>query len=351
MSVQKFLTFDIGSAWTKAFLVNIDAQNTLNIEQSARLPSSWGDFSVSVKLLQAKFPTKDVTKIFVSHLPEIETLAKKEGATFVKEQDAAYSLVQYLKKSDTNVTILDGGASNLHETAQAEDIGKYLTFPSSAIYLENLIGKKKFKPHLLPTDIKEVEIEEAFLRTIFADKLANLVAHKKILIAVTGGMISGSPRLSRTALLILDSMGPGTLAQVIYDREFFLPSFGALLAKYKQLQVSTPGEWLDDLGLFASLGGPQKIELDWGFSQVQKVELADGEISLIPAPKNQKIKLTLPFHKNDKRHYNIFGGSLGVVLDARSKPLPLVFGQATSRKLMTSWFKELEQAEINREAF
>lgn len=351
MPEQKFLTLDIGSAWTKAFLVNIDAQNTVNIEQSVRLPSSWGDFSKSVKLLQSKLPAKDVTKIFVSHLPEIEALAKKEGAVFVKEQDAAHSLVQYLKKSDSNVTILDGGASNLHERTQAEDIGKYLTFASSVIFLENLIGKKKFKPHLLPTDTKELEIEEAFLRAVFADKLVNLISNKKILIAVTGGVISGSPRLSRIALLLLDIMGPGTLAQVIYDREFFLPSFGALLAKYKQLQVSTPGDWLDDLGLFASLGGPQKIELDWGFSQVQKVELADGEISLIPAPKNQKIKLTLPLHKNDKRHYNILGGSLGVVLDARSKPLPLVFGQAASRKLMTEWLKELEQAEINKEAF
>jgi len=338
MPEQKFLTIDIGSAWTKAFIVNIDSQNTVQIEQSYRLPSSWGDFSASVKLLQNKFPVKGLTKIFVSHLPEVEALAKKEEAIFVREEDAAQALVRYLKKGDSNVTILDGGASNLHEQTQAENVGKYLTFASSVIYLENLIGKKKFKPHLLPTDTKELEIEEAFLRSAFADKLINLLSHKKILLVVTGGMISGAPRLSRIALLILDIMAPGTLAQVMFDREFFLPSFGALLAKYKQLQVSNPGKWLDDLGIFVSLGGPQKVELDWGFSQLQQVELADGEISLIPAPKDQKIKLTLPLHKNDKRHYNILGGSLGVVLDARRKPLPLVFGQTANHRYNTLSF-------------
>ncbi len=54
MPEQKFLTFDIGSAWTKAFLVSMDSQNIVHIEQSFRLPSSWGDFSVSVKLLQSR---------------------------------------------------------------------------------------------------------------------------------------------------------------------------------------------------------------------------------------------------------------------------------------------------------
>ncbi len=250
MPEQKFLTLDVGSAWTKAFLVKIDPQNTVIIEQSARLPSSWGDFSATVQLLQSKFPTKDVSKIFVSHLPEVEALAKNEGAVFVKEQDAAQALVKFFKKSDTNVTILDGGASNLHERTQAEEIGKYLTFATSAIFLENLIGKKKFKPHLLPMDTKELEIEESLLRTTFANKLANLVTNKKLLIAATGGMISGSPWLSIIALLLLNIMVPGTLAQVGFDREFFLASFGALLAKYKQLQISSLGEYVDECGLF-----------------------------------------------------------------------------------------------------
>ncbi|OGY25296.1 MAG: hypothetical protein A2Z11_02960 [Candidatus Woykebacteria bacterium RBG_16_43_9] len=351
MPEQKFLTIDIGSAWTKAFLVNIDSENNVNIEQTYRLPTSWGDFSIATKLLRNQIPSGEATKLFVSHLPEVEGLAKKEGGEFVKEQDAAEALVKFLKKSDTNVSILDGGASNLHERTQAEDVGKYLTFASSAIFLENIIGKKKFKPHLLPTDTKELEIEEAFLRTTFSEKLSKQAINKKILIAATGGMISGSPRLSRIALLILDILGSGSVAQVIFDREFFLPSFGALLSKYKQLQMSTPGQWLEELGTLASLGGSQKLDLDWGYSQLQQVELSEGEISLIPAPKEQKIKLTLSHSNKEKRDYDIVGGSLGIVLDARSKPPPLVFGQAQSRKNMTTWLKELERAEINKEAF
>jgi hypothetical protein len=351
MPEQKFLNIDIGSAWTKAFLVNVDSENRVNVEKSSRLPTSWGDFAFGVNLLLSKISVPGVTQIYVSHLPEVENLAKKQKGAFVKEQDAADALVRFLKKTDTNVSILDGGASNLHERVRAEEVGKYLTFHSSAIFLENFIGKKKFKAHLLPIDTKELEVEEAFLRSSFQQKLADIAINKKILIAATGGMMSGSPRLSRMALLILDILGPGTTAQVVFDREFFLPSFGALLEKYKQLHMATPGSWLETLGAFVSLGGSQSVELDWGYSQLQQVELTDGEISLVPAPPEQKIKLGIQLNKKEKRTHDISGGSLGVILDARSKPLTLMFGQSASRKLMTKWLKELERAEINKEAF
>jgi len=349
--LDKFVTIDIGSAWTKAFLVAVDSENRVSVEESARLPTSQGDQALVTKLLLTKISAINTPKLFVSHLPEVENLAKKQGGDYVEEAQAAEFLVRFLKKSDANVTVLDAGASNLKESMKAEDIGKYLTFQTNAISLENFFGKKRFKPHILPADTKELEIEEAFLRANLANKLSNQNTNKKITLAATGGIISGTPRLSRIALLILDILGPGIVAQLVFDREFFLPSFGALLARYKQLQIGSPGGWLEELGTFVSLSGKNTVELDWGYSQMQQVELSVGEISLIPAPAGQKIKLTLFPSKKERTEYGIGGGSLGIVLDARPKPLELTFGQAASRKQMGQWLKELEQAEINKEAF
>ena len=351
MQEQKFLTIDIGSAWSKAFLVSVDSENKLEVEKSSRLPTSWGDLPYVIGELKKKISAEKLQTIYVSHLPEVEAIAAKEKVDFVSEKDAAEALAKFFKKSDSFLTILDGGASNLHENIEPETIGKFLTFQSSSIFLENFFGKRRFRAHILPTDTKELEIEEAFLRSIFQNKFTDTPVNKKLLVLVTGGVLSGSPRLSRLALLILDTLGSDVTAQILFDREFFLPCFGALLAKYKQVHMVTTGSWLEDLGAFISLGDSKKIELDWGFSQVQQVELSDGEISLIPAPKEQKIKLSVFLSKKEKKEHTVNGGNLGIVLDARSRPLPLTFGQADSRNLMSKWFKELEQAEINKEVF
>jgi hypothetical protein len=351
MPDQKFVTVDIGSAWTKAFLVNLDSGGNLSIAKSKRLPTSWGDFSITTNFLLTSVAEAGAEKIIVSHFPEIEKLAKKLGASFVSEEASASSLVKYFKVKNSNFFILDAGASSLRESFQAENIGKYLTFQSSLIYLENFVGEKRLKPHILPSNTKELEVEEGFVRSNFSSKLTGRNKAKQALMAVTGGAISGTPRLSRTALMLLDTLGKEEVAQVVLDREFFLPSFGALLASFKQLHTSGWGSWLEPLGAFVSLGGALGVELDWGYSQLQKVELEEGEISLIPAPHEQKIKLKTGNKKNEKKNFEITGGSLGVLLDSRSKPLPLSFGQASSRKLMSNWLKQIEQAELNKEAF
>ena len=131
MPDQKFITIDIGSAWTKAFLVKLDPENRINIENSLRLPTSWGDFSISVDNLLSKFSQKDSPKTFVSQFAEVETLAAKEQGSFVKEEEAASHLAKYFKIGHQNVSIIDGGASNFKGVFPAEEIGKLRLLSSS----------------------------------------------------------------------------------------------------------------------------------------------------------------------------------------------------------------------------
>lgn len=350
MPEQQFITIDIGSAWTKAFLVHLDSINKVNIERATRLPTS-SDYSTTIEILLSKISVRDTPKVFVSHVREAESLADKYKATFVAEQDAASSLVKYFKTDHKDVSILDGGASNFLETFQAEDVGKLLTFAAESLFLENFLGKKRFRPHLLPVDTRELEIEEALLRNNFANKLAARDKNAQNNLLLTGGLLSGSPRLSRLAIVILDILDKEEVAQVLLDREFFLPSFGSLLQTHKRLFSADTGSWLDNLGAFVSLGASLPVQLDWGYSQIQNVRLSEGEISIIPVPAGQTIKLTFSVDNKRKKTIDIIGGSLGVVLDARSKPLELIFGQASSRNAMSSWFKQIEAAETAKEVF
>lgn len=345
---QKFITVDIGSSWTKLFLANLDEQNLLSVEKSYRLPTSLGDLSIATNLLLSKLPSSQEPKIFVSNLEGVEKLAKNVGAEFVKEVDVKEPLSNFLREAGSDLAMLDAGAGNLSTHFSTEDVGKYLTFSINDITLENFFGNRRFRSHILPKNIKELEIEEAYARTYLSEKFNGRVKENKVLIAASGGVLSGAPSLTRVAILISDILESGDVAEVSFDREFFLPSFGALLSRYKQLEAANLGSWFEPLGTFISLGGAGKVSLDWGYSQVQEVELGSGEISLIPAPAGQRIDLglTFPISSKEIRKISVNGGTLGILLDARTKPLPLVFGQEASRHQVASWQKEIEKVEI-----
>jgi hypothetical protein len=345
---QKFVTVDVGSAWTKLFVVNLDEQNTLFVERSARLPTCVEDLSITVSTLLSEAPREDIPKLFVSDLSEVEKLAKDAGAEFVKEEEVKDPLVGFLREADSDCIILDAGAGNLSVNFDTEYVGKFLTFPINEISLENFFGNRRFRPHILPGNTKELEIEEAYARSYLAEQFAGRSKENKVQVVLSGGVLSGTPSLARVALLILDILEAGDTAQVFFDREFFLPSFGALLARYKQLEAANLGSWFQALGAFVSLGGGGQVGLDWGYSELQRVELAEGEISLVPAPAEQRINLSLiwPPGTKEKKSFLVGGGSLGLLLDARNKPLPLSFGQEASRHRVAFWHKELEKVTI-----
>ncbi len=346
---QKFITIDVGKAWTKVFLAKISSDNILDIESSSRLPTSYPDLAFSIKSQLNNIKEKDIKMLLVSGLEQAEIVAKNIGADFVKEEMAVASLVEFFKRSGEKVAILDAGASNFDITVDTKEIGKYLSFSIAETALENFLGNKAARPHHLPRNIKELEIEESFFKKIYEDKLAQS-EKKKFFLVVTGGLFSDTPDVSRLSLVLLDILKENQIAQVDFDREFFLPSFGALLSSFKRLEIVVPGQWLDRLGSFVSLGGPKNVKLDWGFSQMQEVELSSDEIAFIPAERDQKIEIEFASGR-EKIRTTCFGGTLGIVLDSRPKPLGLVFAQEASRKKVVAWLKTIQKNRSSKEAF
>ena len=350
MPASKFFTIDIGRAWTKTFLISLDEKSNVEIQKSLKFPTPHTDISTTTKNLISELANEKLPTVVVSRLKEAEQLAKEIEAIFVHEEKASASLVDYFKKIEKQVVILDAGASHHDTKIETKEIGKYLSFSTSEVALENFLGNKSFRLHTIPVNVRDLEIEEAFYRNLFLGSMANTSPEEKLLLVATGGILSGTPNIYRLAMLLLDILGNGQVAQVYFDREFFLPSFGALLSEYKQLQLSEAGEWLDHLGAFVSLGSPLSVDLNWGYSLQQKIELTNEEIALVPTSRDQKIKLEFTF-ENKKRGYNVAGGSLGLLFDAREKPLLLSFGQESSRSKVSSWLKQIEESRMAEEAF
>ena len=337
-----FLILDIGTAWTKAFLVD---SNSPEIKAYAKLPTSVEDIEFSAKLLISKIKpkTKDPKILVTSTFNEENSLEKTLGAKFIPNENIHKGLTEWFSiQSLENPLVLDGGASNYLKNFRVPNIGAYLSYAISEKDLENYIGNKTFRLGSISEDKRHLEIDEAMLRlafNLFPD-LHN--SNKFNSLIITGGILSWSPKPTRLALLLLDIMSTGKVVQVFQDPNGFLNSYGALINQKNTFKQNN--KMLKNLGSLVSLGGAGKVTLDYGIADVQEVSVTENEITLIPSDSDQEIKVTI--HGEKKLVFKVYGGDWGLILDGRTKPLPLQFGQASTRIAITSWQRALEKVEL-----
>ncbi len=343
-SKEDFLVIDIGTSWTKAFLVTNVEKNP--IKAYLKLPTSSEDLRYTTGVLINKLKTKSRNPkiIITSTFDEASTLTKVFGAVFVsKEQVVAELSGWFGLQNFENPMVLDGGASNYLSNFRVADIGSHLSFLINETELENFIGNKTLRPQSIPEDKKTLEIEEAILRASFSTYLDLHNPNKFNTVIVTGGILSWSSKTTRLALILLDLMSAGKVVQILQDPLVFLNAYGALINQKKSFK-RVNFQYLKNVGSIVSLGGEGRVSLDYGLSEIQEVAVAENEIVLVPAASSQKINLSM--HGEKKQELVVAGGVLGVVLDGRLKPLPLHFGQEKTRQDVASWQKALDKVEL-----
>lgn len=90
-----------------------------------------------------------------------------------------------------------------------------------------------------------------------------------------------------------------------------------------------------------------EINVDFGLTNKQKVKVSFDEIAIIPIPEKQKTILDIhcfsPFKLDgkDKIKLEVEGGQLGVIIDARGRPLDIPGMDTQGRKRMEKWRKSL----------
>ncbi len=344
MSVPSdYLILDIGTSWTKAFLISADVKPV--IKASVKLPTSTENlrFSTGLAIEKIKGGSKDPKIILTSTYNEVSSLSKIFNATFVSKEQVTEELASWFTLQNfENPLVLDGGASNYLRNFRVSDVGVHLSFPINETDLENFIGNKTFKIQSIPDDKNQLEIEEAILRASFSvvPDLHNPAKFNTLII--TGGILSWSPKPTRLALILLDLLSAEKVVQVLQDPLAYLYAFGSLINQKKSFK-RVDFQLLKNLGSLVSLGGAGKVSLDYGLSEVQEVHISEDEIALIPASSSQKVELIIQ-GKNEK--FRVSGGEFGIILDGRTKPLILEFGQEKTRQAVASWQQALDKVQL-----
>jgi hypothetical protein len=168
-----------------------------------------------------------------------------------------------------------------------------------------------------------------------------------------GGAVSDSPTPGQSLLLLLDALQPVGITSIILDQNNLLPLLGAA-AEFNQLmpvQVLESGAFMS-LGTIVSVISPAshgmpvlRARLTYENGTEANVEVKFGGLEIIPLAMGQTARLSLhPLQRSDigngpgrNAAVQVAGGVMGVVIDARGRPLALPEDPVRRRELFKKW--------------
>ncbi len=240
-----------------------------------------------------------------------------------------------------------GGALFLLEKATEAQLARWLPFTINYEEIADYFGNKSLFPGQIPLSKLNLALEQALAREILRSSFSSLafVGVEKPLRVVLNGMIfSYSPSLSTVALMFLDGWGREGIQEV------YLNPWGSvgLLAQVPFLQdyLKLLGTFVCFRHCFAAGKIIGRIFLDWGLDEELEIVLASGDLVRVPLPQGQECHCRLELAGGvDLPGFDpdliLAGGELGLIFDARGRPLERPPAGEKGQELVRQWQKSL----------
>ena len=256
----------------------------------------------------------------------------------------------------------------LLQYTELDDIVRWLPLDISPNIVREYLFQKSLYPGALPATKDEQSISQAVarqalylaVRTLQKDFPASAqAAHTETmplldLIIGGGGVISDGVSLGQSLLLLLDAIQPVGIMPILIDQNNLLPLLGAAAERnhYLPVQVIDSGAFIG-LGTIVSVNasanyGDQilRAKLIYNDGTDVRVDVKFGGLEILPLPNGQSARLSLqPLNRADaglgagrSGTVPVTGGALGVVIDARGRPLKLPSDPVRRRELIKKWY-------------
>lgn len=261
----------------------------------------------------------------------------------------------------------------LLEIGTLSKITRWLPKEYSDAEVLDYIYNKSVYPGSVPTTLDELYLEYAIARQLIRYALfharetwpegknsrSSLLLPSVEPIVAAGATLAKAPNLGFTALMLLDALQPTGVSTLVLDPYSLAPALGAAAGP---LPVATVQ--LLEAGVLVSLGTvvcpvgqgrygravlSYQLELEDSGQQING-EIQFGQIKVIPLRAGQFGKLSL----RPERGYDVgfgssgrsgslrvTGGTIGVIIDARGRPLTLPFDKDQQVDLNQRWLWEI----------
>jgi hypothetical protein len=254
------------------------------------------------------------------------------------------------------------GLGTLLKAVPVEDIWRWLPFELSPAELYNRLLNKSLYPTTLPTGPDDLLIEQAVtreaLRLVVGQNQPDKLEVQWNLIVGAGRSLTGAPHFGQAALILLDSLEPWGATSLVLDQNGVVNMLGAIAAIDPAAAVSVVNNdaFLNLGTVIAPLGHSQpgsaalKLKISYTQEEIVEQEIQYGAIQLIPLAIGQKATVEI----RPARHFDIGlgqpgrsavteieGGVLGIIVDARGRPLRLAQNDAQRRDQLQQWLQAL----------
>jgi len=251
--------------------------------------------------------------------------------------------------------------------AELEDIMRWLPLDIAPGVVRDYLYQRSLYPGTIPATKEDHAIGHAITRQVLYLALqearrsfpADARLIKKDLmplfepILAGGGALSDAPTPGQSLLLLLDALQPVGITSIIIDQNNLLPLLGAAAESNQLLpvQVLESGAFMS-LGTIvsvissASYGQPVlRARLTYEDGTEARAEVKFGGLEILPLAMGQTARLSLqPLQRSDVGNgpsrnaaVQVAGGVMGVVIDARGRPLALPDDAVRRRELLKKW--------------
>jgi hypothetical protein len=239
------------------------------------------------------------------------------------------------------------GAGAVLRERGPQAILRWLSAPGSEEEVREYVLTRMLRPHALPASRRELELEHALAREALVLALRAPGArigglHPLDVVLGTGSVLANAPHPALAALILLDALQPRGITSQVLDVANIANMLGgvAALDSAAAADVAENDAVLLQLGTFISPVGPApegqpalRVVLEYADGRKYMEDVPSGSIARFPlAPSEQAILGLLPAETVDvglglgqqaRASEPVEGGALGVVIDARGRPLAL----------------------------
>ena len=323
----------------------------------------------------------------------LQTIAKNEGINVVGvDIGGATTDVFSVFDGTFNRTVsanlgMSYSISNVCAEAGMHNVLRWVHFDMDERELRNRVKNKMIRPTTIPQTQEALIFEQAVAREAlrlayiqhkeFATTLKGVQQQRTVgdtfsqeisgqsivdnmkldLLVASGGVLSHAPRMNQTAMLLIDAFEPEGFTTLAKDSIFMMPHLGVLAEVHPKAALEVfEKDCLIYLGTCIAAKGqgkPGKPCFKYtitGKSLNESGVMNYGDIKLLPLGPDEKVNVIIDPERGfdfgagpGKRvEKTARGGTVGLILDARGRPLRLPEERAACQAMMSKWVQAME---------
>lgn len=249
-----------------------------------------------------------------------------------------------------------------------DELIRWIPLDIPAETVRSYLCQKAFYPQYVPATMEELFIEQAIVRQnlLLATqlmtqrlpgrfrRLGGLLPKFEPILA-GGAVLTNAPTPGQKLLMLLDGLQPAGITTLVLDQNNLLSMLGmaAEVNSLLPIQVIDAGALTTLASVISPVSSAShgtvivrlKLIRDNGTEMEGEVKM--GDLQILPLENGQAARLELrPLHRTDvglgpgrAGALDVVGSSLGVVIDARGRPLQLPSNTTERLKLLKKWYK------------